>query len=163
MGNRAHIDRIDRRILRALDQRPGASGTEIARITGLSRNTVQARLKQLESSDALATPSMRIHPASLGYPVLAFITLELVQGAPRQIAEHLQKVPEILDVYAVSGDGDMVARVAARDTGDLFRITQEMLRAPGVLRTRSMIAIHEVVAPRMGPLLHTSTPEDGDA
>lgn len=160
MGNPAQIDKIDRRILRALDQKPGASGAEIARITGLSRNTVQARLKRLENSDAMAAPSMRIHPSSLGYPVLAFVTLELVQGAPRQVTEHLQKVPEILDVYAVTGDGDMVARVAARDTSDLFRITQEMLRAPGILRTRSMIAINEVVPPRMGPLLRSSALDD---
>lgn len=160
MGDTPQIDRLDRLILRARDQRPGASSAEIARMTGLSRNTVQSRVKHLESRGALAAPSMRVRPASLGYPVLAFVTLELVQGAPRQIAEYLQNVPELLDVYAVSGDGDMVARVAARDTEDLYRLTQELLRAPGVVRTRSTIVIHEVVPPRMGPLLRTADPTD---
>lgn len=162
MSKTQQVDAIDRSILLALDHSPRASSVEIASLTGLSRNTVQSRLKRLEQSEVLGAPSHRIRPHAIGYPVLAFITIELVQGSPRTIADSLRDVPELLDVYAVSGDGDLLARVAARDTSDLYRITQRLLRAPGVVRTRSTIAVHELIPTRMGPLLRALGGPDGN-
>lgn len=155
------IDNIDRRILLALDRDPLGTSVSIAHDTGLSRNTVQARLKRLEEGDALGAPSTRLRPRAIDFPILAFVTIELVQGSPKPLNEYLQQIPELLDVYAVSGDGDLRARVVARDTEDLYRITQLLLNAPGVVRTRSSIAIREVISPRIGPLLRASIDADG--
>lgn len=160
MSAQSALDDIDKRILLARDQASDAPSVELARIAGLSRNTVQARLKRLERGDALGAPSQRIRPSALGHQVLAFLTIELVQGRPRSVTDALKEIPEVLDVYAVSGDGDLMARVAARDNAHLYRVTQRVLRAPGVVRTRSMISVMELVPTRIGPLLRASL-EDG--
>lgn len=157
MSKMQELSSKDRMILLALDAEPTASNVELARATGISRNTIQTRLQRLEKQEQLGAPSQRIRLPALGYPVLAFVTIELVQGAPRSIADSLRRIPELIDVHAVSGDGDLFARVAARDTADLFRVTQSLLRVPGIVRTRSMIAIHEIVPTRLAPLLRAST------
>jgi DNA-binding Lrp family transcriptional regulator len=153
VGEKHSIDAMDRRILLALDHDPDATSVSIARELGLSRNTVQARLRRLQHSDALAAPSVRARAGRLGYPILAFVTLELTQGSPQPLNTYLLGIPELLEVHAVSGDGDLRARVVAKDTDDLFRITQRLLNAPGVVRTRTAIALREVIPLRMGPLL----------
>ncbi|GAA4489590.1 Lrp/AsnC family transcriptional regulator [Microbacterium panaciterrae] len=160
MSTSPELDEIDRRILLARDRSPGASSVELARISGLSRNTVQARLKRLEQADVLGAPSHRIAPKALGHPVLAFVAIELVQGNPRSVAESLRDIPEVLDVYAVSGDGDLMARVAARDNGHLYRVTQRILRAPGIVRTRSTLVMYELIPTRLGPLLRAASGHD---
>lgn len=161
MDDSRTLDSSDIEILLALDQNPRASSVELARLSGLSRNTVISRLQRLERSEALAAPSIRVRPQACGYPLITFMTIELVQGAPKQVATYLQEVPEVLDVYAVTGNGDLLARIATRDTEHLYRVTQHILRAPGVVRSRSTIAIHELVPPRMAPLLQVSEDEAG--
>ncbi|MFC7572966.1 Lrp/AsnC ligand binding domain-containing protein [Klenkia terrae] len=56
-------------------------------------------------------------------------------------------------MLATTGDADLLARVVAVDTADLYRITELVLTAPGVERASTSIALVEVVPMRLAPLL----------
>ena len=56
-------------------------------------------------------------------------------------------------MHAVTGDGDLLARVVALDTADLYRVTELILQAPGVVRASTSIALLEVQPMRIAPLL----------
>jgi DNA-binding Lrp family transcriptional regulator len=147
------LDATDARILLALDEEPQASVMALANRLGLARNTVHARLRRLEDGGALGPHSRRLDPAALGRGLLAFITLSISQAEGARAGEELTRIPEVIEILAVTGDGDLLARVVARDTADLYRVTELILQAPGVVRASTSIALLEVQPMRLAPLL----------
>jgi DNA-binding Lrp family transcriptional regulator len=147
------LDRTDARILRALDDDPGATVVALARRLDLARNTVHARLRALEESGVLHPVSTRVRSQALGHSVVAFVTLTIAQGDIEEITAELSQVPQILEMHATTGDGDILAKVVARDPADLHRITRRLLECPSVVRTSTAMAVLELVPPRAAPLL----------
>ncbi|SCX56902.1 DNA-binding transcriptional regulator, Lrp family [Klenkia marina] len=149
------LDATDARILLALDDDPQASTMALATRLGLARNTVHARLRRLEDDGTLQAHSRRVDAGALGRPLLAFMTLSVTQrDAQAGTAAALAAIPEVVEVLATTGDADLLARVVAVDTADLYRITELVLAAPGVERASTSIALVEVVPLRIAPLLH---------
>ena len=147
------LDATDARILLALDDEPQASVMALATRLGLARNTVHARLRRLEDSGALGAHSRRLDPAALGRGLLAFITLSISQGRGDLAGSELALLPEVSEIRGVTGDGGLLARVGARDTAGLSRITELVVQAPGVVRASTSIALLEVQPMRIAPLL----------
>jgi len=146
------LDRVDAHIVLALDDDPQATVVALARRLSLARNTVQARLQRLQTR-WLGPVNRRVDPATLGYPILAFVTLEITQGDIDRTVEALRAIPEIMEVHATTGDGDLLCRVVAHDADDLHRVTRDMLASPSVMRTRTSVALREYVPMRTTPLL----------
>ena len=148
-----HLDRTDARILLALDEDPAATTLSLARTLRLARNTVYARLQRLQADGVLTLPSRRVEPAALGRPLLAFVTMQIAQGNLDETLDGLSAVPEILELVATTGDGDLLARVVARDPEDLHTVTRRLLGVPGVVRTSTVLAMRMLVPHRTAPLL----------
>lgn len=146
-------DRIDTRILRALMDDPRASAMAIAQRTGLSRNTIQARLAKLEGHDALESFQRRVDPAMLGYPLRAFVFANVTQRMLAAIAAALDAIPEVLEVQGLSGTVDLLIQVAARDADDLYRIAGQILEIDGIDRTTTSLVMRNLVDYRITPLL----------
>lgn len=147
------VDALDTRILRLLLERPRTSVREYARILGVARGTLQARLDRLERDGVITTVGPRVSPAALGHPVLAFVRIEVTQGRLDDVGEALAAVPEIIEALSITGGGDLLTRVAARDNAHLEDIIQRLIQLPGVVRTRTEIALRERVPYRVLPLV----------
>lgn len=148
------VDPTDARLLLALADRPRATTVALAEQAGLSRNTVHARLAAFERTGVLGTFERCMDPAALGYPLTAFLTAQVRQRHLDAIAEALAAVPEVLQVHGLSGEGDLLVHVVASDADDLYRIAGRILGIPGVERTSTALVMRQLVAFRLGPLLH---------
>jgi DNA-binding Lrp family transcriptional regulator len=62
-------------------------------------------------------------------------------------------VPEVLEAHSTTGEGDLLCRVAARNNAHLEAIVQTLLALPGVVRTRTEVALNQRVAYRTLPLV----------
>lgn len=150
------VDSIDRRILLALNDDPRAPAITLAERTGLSRNTVQARLTRLETGGTLRAFERRISPAALGYPMTAFILTTVTQRKLQAVADALTAVPEVLEVLGISGAVDLQVQVVARDADDLYRIAGRILDIDGVEQTNTSLVMRQLVNYRLTPLLEQS-------
>lgn len=148
-----NLDATDARILLALDEEPDATTLSLSRTLGIARNTVHARLRKLAEREQLGRPSQRVSPASLGYSLTAFLRLSISQSSTNSTFEALARIPEITEVLAITGDGDLQARVVARDPAHLYLITTAILDIDGVTRSSTALAMAEIIPSRMGPLL----------
>ncbi|MET4583326.1 DNA-binding Lrp family transcriptional regulator [Conyzicola nivalis] len=148
-----NLDATDARILLALDEEPDATTLSLSRALGIARNTVHARLRKLAERELLGRPSQRVSPASLGYSLTAFLRLSISQSSTNSTFEALARIPEITEVLAITGDGDLQARVVARDPAHLYLITTAILDIDGVTRSSTALAMAEIIPSRMGPLL----------
>lgn len=150
------LDATDRRILVELTADARLSGVELAQRLGLSRNTVQARLARLESSGALGPVDRRVPGRSVGYPLTAFVSTQVDQRMLRSIETAMAEIDEVTEMHGVAGGTDLVIRIVARDTDDLYRVAGLILATPGVERTEVLLSVREMVPLRMAPLLRRS-------
>lgn len=153
MPSKTVVDPIDAKILTALTAEPRATVIALADATGLSRNTVQARLSKLEQRGVLHSFERRIDPSALGYPLTAFILTNVAQRKLSQIAESLDRIPEIVEVHGLSGVTDLLVHVVARDADDLYRIAGRILDIDGVEQTTTSLVMRQMLDYRLTPLL----------
>ncbi|WP_049572197.1 Lrp/AsnC family transcriptional regulator [Nonomuraea sp. SBT364] len=151
-AKRDGLDDLDLRLLRLLAERPRAGLLEIARLLGVARGTVQARLDRLTADGVVTGFGPALSPAALGYPVQAFTTLEVEQAARAHIAQSLAAMPELLEAYIVTGPGDVWCRIAGRDNEHVQQVIDGMLAIPGVRRSTTVITLSTVVPHRVHPL-----------
>jgi DNA-binding Lrp family transcriptional regulator len=148
------IDRLDARLLEAVAEAPRAGVMELARRLKVARGTVQARLEKLQRRGIVTGFSPDIDLRALGYDVLAFVTLEIAQGRLVDVVEHLGGIPEVLEVHATTGPGDLHARVVARTNEHLQQVIGEILAVSGISRTTTQIALTEQLRFRVLPLVN---------
>lgn len=153
MPSAHRADRIDARILAALSDDPRATVLAIADRTGLSRNTVQARLNKLDDASALRSFDRRIDPAVLGHPLQAYVLTNVTQRKLDRVGEALEAIPEILEVHGLSGVADLLVHVAAKDADDLYRIAGDILNIKGVKRTTTALVMRQMVDFRVRAIL----------
>ena len=148
------MDDLDATLIRLFAAEPRVGVLEASRRLGVARGTVQARLNKLTESGVISGWGPELAPEALGYPVMAFLTLEIRQGSGHDaVAEHLAAIPEVLEAFTITGVGDMWARVVARSNSDLQRVIDAVLSNPGIVRSSTVIALAEQVPYRVLPLL----------
>ena len=147
------IDRLDARLLATLREHPRVGLLEVARRIGVARGTVQARLAKLEASGVITGYGPEIDTVALGYPISAFVEIELAQGRLAEAVTAIEAVPEVLEVDAVTGPHDLICRVVARDTEHLGELINDLLGTPAIRRCTSYIVLSRHVPPRTTPLV----------
>ena len=153
MTSMTTLDPLDARIMLALDEDPEATTLALARTLGVARNTVHARLQRITRAGLLKAPSRRLEPLALGYDLVAFVEMSISQVAADVAIADLLAIPEIVEIHSTTGDADLLAKVVARDTTDLYRVTNAILGTRGVLRTSTAISLLEVLPLRLTKLL----------
>ena len=75
--------------------------------------------------------------------VTAFILMQTERGSVNEIAEKLQSISGISEVYSVSGKYDLIAIVRVSDTDSLAElVTKRMPVLTGIKKTETMLAFH---------------------
>lgn len=147
------LDDLDRRLLQCLADNPRAGVMELARQLEVARGTVQARLEKLQQRGVVTGFGPDIELRAIGYDVVAFVTLEIAQGALESVVSHLSTIPEVLEVHTTTGPGDLLCRVVAPTNADLQPLIGRMLASGGIERTTTQIALTEQIAYRVLPLV----------
>ncbi|HZJ07316.1 MAG TPA: Lrp/AsnC family transcriptional regulator [Nocardioidaceae bacterium] len=152
------MDDLDGTLIRLFEQQPRIGVLEASRRLGVARGTVQARLDKLSRVGVVSGWGPQLDPEALGYPVTAFLTLEIRQdpadrGGHDAIAVHLAGIPEVLEACTITGAGDIWCRVVARSNTDLQRVIDSVLSDAGIVRSSTVIALATQVPYRVLPLL----------
>ncbi|QEC48182.1 Lrp/AsnC family transcriptional regulator [Baekduia soli] len=147
------IDALDARLIALLDDEPRLGLMEAARRLGVARGTVQARLAKLEGRGVVRGFGPDVDPARLGYPVLAFVFLQIAQGRLTEAITVLGATPEVLEATATSGPSDLLCRIVARDTEHLQAIVNQLLSNNAIRRSTSYIALSRQIPYRTAPLV----------
>ncbi|MBD7957944.1 Lrp/AsnC family transcriptional regulator [Microbacterium sp. Sa4CUA7] len=153
------LDHVDLALLDALAEDPRATVVALADRLGMSRNTVQARMSKLDRAGVFLSYERAIAPGALGYPLEAMVEVVVTQADLPQITQRIAEIPEVIQAHGVSGQVDLVVRVAARDTQHLFDIDARILGIDGVERTETSLVMGEVIGYRVRPLMTLASRE----
>lgn len=147
------IDDLDARLIDALAQHPRAGILEIARVLGVARNTVYARLERLRERGVVTGFGPDVDLAALGFSVVGFTTIEVTQGRFSEVVERLEEIPQVVEVHTVAGVGDLLCRVVATSNEAMMDIVELILQIPGVDRTTTAISLAHPIRYRPLPLV----------
>jgi DNA-binding Lrp family transcriptional regulator len=147
------IDQLDARLIMALATTPRAGVMELARQLSVARGTVQARLDKLQSRGVITGFEPDLDLETLGYSVLAFVTLEIAQGRLDDVVAHLANLPEVIEAHTTSGPSDVLLRVVAQSNSHLQEVLHRILEVSGIERTATHIALTEQIHCKVLPLV----------
>lgn len=144
------MDRIDRKLLAALQADSHASLAQLAERVGLSSSACHRRMRALEEAGTITGYGARVDPARVGLNLHALIDITL-ESQSREAMERFEHAalgfPDILECYLISGTADYRLRIAALDMTDYDRLHRECLaRLPGVSVMHTSFVIRPVKA-----------------
>lgn len=142
------LDRIDRNILRILQNEGRISYTELADNVGLSTTPCIERVRRLEKENFIEGYYARLSPSALGFDMLVFVEIALSYQSPdafETFNEAVKLLPYIQECHLVSGDSDYLLKARIRDMSEYRALLGEMLLTlPGVKNSKSYIVMEEV-------------------
>src|SRR4029453_15834573 len=96
----APLDSLDVALLSLLREHPRVGVLELSRLATVARPTVQSRLHRMEAEGIVTGYGPAGGPTPPGYPVHAFVWLEIAQGALEHVAAELSAIPGVIEAYA---------------------------------------------------------------
>ncbi len=145
------IDQLDVELLRLLEKDARSGVVELAARAGVSRNTVQARLRRMEDGGLITGYRPEIDLARAGLVVHAFVALETHQGSLSAIVDEVSRIPQVIEVHTVTGREDLLVRVASATQPDLLDLISTIVAFPGVVHSSTWLTLTT-------PLPHRSVP-----
>lgn len=142
------IDRIDRKILRILQEHGRISNVALAKEVGLSPTPCLERVRKLEQQGIIEGYAARINPDKLGSPLLVFVEITLSRTSSDSFAEFsdaAKRTEEILECHLVSGDFDFLLKARVADMAAYRKLLGEtLLNMPGVNESRTYVVMEAV-------------------
>lgn len=144
----ADFDRIDLRMLRALQRDGRISNTDLAAEVGVSAATCHRRTQRLIEAGHVSGFRAVVAPHSVELGALVLVGVVLDRSTPESFAAFetaVQKLKFVLDCHLVAGDFDYFLKIRVRDMADFNRIHgTQLIALPGVRQTRTFFVMKEV-------------------
>ena len=108
----------DHRLLEALQEDVSFSQIDLAERSGMSRTSVWRRVRELEEAGVIVSRVALLHPKSLGLQIHVLLSVSMVEHSDkvRQSFEtHVERLPEVMECFSVSGERDYVLQIISRD------------------------------------------------
>jgi len=136
------MDRISFELLRHLVNDGRLSNKQLAGAVGLAPSSAHERLKQLRASGVYKGTHAEINLKALGFVLEALIHIGLTKhkrNAVDTLAEQFASIPEVNQVFLVTGRFDLVVHVAIRDMQHLKDLAYELTKHPTVERVETSV------------------------
>lgn len=141
-------DEIDRTILEHLQKDARTTHSELAARVKLSTPGLQKRLRKLEDAGVIERYVAQLDRKLLGYDLLCFIQVTLHRHEPRAVerfATLVEKMPEVLECFHITGAYDYILRVAVRNTAHLEEfLVEKLTKVPGMDRIQTSLVLSEI-------------------
>lgn len=124
------LDRIDRQILRHLQDDGRIHNSELADRVGLSPSPCLRRVKLLEEAGVIDHYSAMLNPVKLGLPMTIFVRVTLDRqdkATVEHFAAEIRGSAQVMECFLIAGSYDYLLRVVAADLEDYQRFQMEQL------------------------------------
>ena len=142
------LDRLDRKIIDALQRQGRLPMTELAQQVGLSTSPVTERVRRLERAGVITGYHARVAPAALGRPLLVFVELTLSSKSGElfeKLRSELLTEPRVLECHLVSGRFDYLIKARLSAMSEYRELLAQLLRKiPVPAQSNSYVVMEEI-------------------
>jgi DNA-binding Lrp family transcriptional regulator len=138
-------ENLDARLINALLGDGRASLRSLAEELDVSVTTVSNHLRDLEDEGVIRGYTPIVNYDALGYDVTAVIHLKVEGSALPEITERLEDQRQMISVYEVTGDYDIIAIGKFMDTDGMNRQIKELLTDADIRESNTSVVLNPVV------------------
>ena len=112
------MDRLDRKILRLLQEDATLAVADVAKKVGLSTTPCWRRIQKLEEEGVIRKRVAVLDPVKINAKVTVFVSVRTSSHSNewlKRFSEVVQEFPEVVEFYRMSGDVDYLIRVVVPD------------------------------------------------
>jgi len=145
-------ENLDEKLINALLDDGRASLRSLAERLDVSVTTVSNHLSDLEDRGVIRGYTPKVDYDELGYDVTAIIQLKVEGSALPEITERLRGHQQMVSVYEVTGDHDVIAIGKFRDTDAMNDQIKELLVDPDIKESNTSVVLNTVLENEQFPL-----------
>ena len=136
------IDEIDAKILMLLQNQGRMKRNRIAEEVGLSVPSVSERMRKLEERGIITGYYAVVDAKRMHVDITAFIRV-MVESSDdyEQFVDKATKLPEVLEVHSVTGEGSHILKIRTQNTTTLERLLANLQSWPSVHGTSTSIVL----------------------
>ena len=145
MSTKHQLDEIDLRILDIITKNARMPFKDVAAECGVSRAAVHQRVNRMVEMQVIIGSGYYIDPKKVDYHTCTYIGIFLEKGGIyEEVAQRLQKIPEVVECHYTTGQYAIFAKVYARNNEHLKEILNENIqKISGVSSTETFISLEE--------------------
>jgi DNA-binding Lrp family transcriptional regulator len=140
----AHLDTIDRKILKELQEDGSITNIELSRRVGISAPPCLRRVRALEQAGYITGYRALLNERKLGFEVTVFATVHLASQAEAELAAFeafARAQPLIRECWMLSGDADFLLKCVAPDLAAFQQLVGGLTAAPNVRNVKTSLAL----------------------
>src|SRR3989442_5390177 len=135
------LDDVDARIIGVLVEDGRRSFREVARREGIHTPTVQARVKRMMDEGLIRKVSPIFDVSKFKQGLVFHLYLRVNPAEIENIAEKLEKNPEVRGIYLTTGENNLTLRVTVESLVQLQRFTETLSNDFGVKQNSSQMIV----------------------
>lgn len=152
MADPEALDKLDKAILRRLQENGRETYDVVGEHVGLSASAVLRRVKRLEDSGVIERYVALVRPEAAGVGLTAYLNVRLEKHTESHKRNPMdlfrgavQSWPEVVECVALTGDMDYLLRVVVADMAHYSRFMMEtLLRHPSVQDCKTSFVLDRV-------------------
>ena len=149
------MDRLDRKILRLLQEDATLAVADIAKKVGLSTTPCWRRIQKLEEEGVIRRRVAVLEPRKVNAGVTVFVSIRTASHSVewlKRFSEVVQEFPEVVEFYRMSGDVDYLLRVVVPDIAAYDAFYQKLIARIEIRDVSSSFAMEQIKYTTQMPL-----------
>ena len=151
------MDKLDRRILRILQEDSTVPVAEIGKRVGLSTTPCWRRIQKLEEEGVIRKRVALLDPVKINTRVTVFVSIRTNSHSIewlKRFSEVIGEFPEVVEFYRMSGDIDYLLRVVVPDIAGYDAVYKRLIKAADLADVSSSFAMEQIKSTTALPLTY---------
>jgi Lrp/AsnC family transcriptional regulator for asnA, asnC and gidA len=146
------LDEKDYKILTLLKENSRMTTKEMSRKLDIPQTTIYNRIKKLKQNEVIKRFTIELDRKKVGKGLVAYVLCTVSYRTKRgskinqyKVAQLIERLPEVEEVSIVTGDIDLIIKVALKDVDELNDFVIFKLRdIEGVEKTKTSVVLSQV-------------------
>ncbi len=141
------MDRLDRKILRLLQEDATLAVADVAKKVGLSTTPCWRRIQKLEEDGVIQRRVAILDPVRVNTRVTVFVSIRTGSHSNewlKRFSEVVQEFPEVVEFYRMSGDVDYLLRVVVPDIAAYDAVYKRLISKIDIRDVSSAFAMEQI-------------------
>ncbi|QGA38359.1 AsnC family transcriptional regulator [Burkholderia glumae] len=141
------MDHIDRKLLELLQADATLPISELAQKVNLSQTPCWKRIQRLKDTGAIRAQVALCDAGKLGVGTTVFVAVRTNQHTEEwanTFTRAVREIPEVVEVYRMSGETDYLLRVVVADIADYDRVYKLLIRTVPLSDVSSSFAMEQI-------------------
>jgi len=141
------VDRLDRKILRLLQEDSTLAVADLAKKVGLSTTPCWRRIQKMEEDGVIRGRVALLDPAKVNTKVTVFVSIRTNTHSIewlKRFSEVVGEFPEVVEFYRMSGDVDYLLRVVVPDIAAYDAFYKRLITKIEIRDVSSVFAMEQI-------------------